>query len=304
MTDQTSQISAAQGAPTISRRTVLRAAAWTAPAVLVAAGTPALAASVQTPGVRLANQVTVEDDYNGIGSINSLGGAERFYGLRGLGNMDTVGTWGWTDAPTGPAFPGEIPSDDLRRKVNGGESDDEELHKDFRYRIRVENTGETTLTEVRISFRVDTSGWGFGRLLNIVDESEPSRTVFDLTDAADSSASSRGTFGGVWDYAWVDSGSTATVTMTLFNAAIPAGGWVQISPRWWALWDGLFTSQTNGNPVQGNHYQWNSAVMVSATDEYDGTVADSQETGNSGTGLWQFDGGRALNYGDDRWDSP
>lgn len=300
MTDQTSQISAAQGEPTVSRRTVLRAAAWTAPAVLVAAATPALAASVQTPGVRLANQVTM-DDYVGIGSINSLGGAERFYGRHMLGNAAAGGSWDWTDGWSGPAFHYSIPAEDPRRAANGGAFTDEELHKDFRYRIRVENTGETTLTEVRISFRVDTAGWGFGRLLNNVDES--SRTVFDLTDAADSASLGGGTFGGVWSYVWADSGSSADVTLILSGAAIPPGGWVQISPRWWALWDGLFISQPNGNPVPGNHYQWNSVIAVSATDEADDVVTDIQETGNSGTGLWQFDGGRALNYGDTRWDS-
>ena len=301
MANQTSQISAAQGAPTVSRRTVLRAAAWTAPAVLVATATPALAASVGTPGVQLLNQVTTAD-YVGIGSINSLGAAERFYGRHMYGNANNGGNWDWTDDWSETPFPRSIPTADPRRTANGGAFTDEDLHKDFRYRIRVANTGETNLTEVRISFRVDTSGWGFGRLLNNVDER--GFTVFDLTDPADSASEAGGTFGGAWTYLWQGSGSEANVTLILSGATIPPGGWVQISPRWWALWDGLFISQPNGNPVPGNHYQWNSVLTVSATDVQSAVVTDSENTGNSGGGLWQFDGGRALNYGDTRWDNP
>ena len=295
MTDQTSQISAAQGAPTISRRTVLRAAAWTAPAVLVAAATPALAASGALPGLRLLNTVTEAGDYVPGNPAESIGGAEGRPGYHNEGfeyrfRVENNGEAG--SVLRGPVHISFYVPEQAQYWIQDGGG--EEWNDNYRNQLNSASPlfSSPGITDSRTSY--------------MAHQNNSNQLGATYSAAAEAVANPYPYTGAGNPPTNPNAGTVRRVTLSvpLPEAGLEVGQWVQVTARW-VIPPRLRRPNNNTSdlwiqPEGARSFTWFSDVVVTSTGAGEDELTSSLEaTASAGRpdGLWYFDGGPAWDFG-------
>lgn len=290
----------------ISRRTVATGLAWSVPAIALAAPAAYAVNSVVKPSLNLVNDISLADYKNAagqtatnpdsLGTMNSLGGSERYYAYASDGTNTERNSW---------------------RDSN-----------DFRYRVRVENVGEqgsvlrgpikVTLWVPRtFSIKLfNADGSSSGQTVTFNDTYGPFVESGAVVDVAFSGTT------GTWTYHF-DKSATTTLTsgdtyykawlqldFASANEGLKAGEWAQASFDWtirdynvgsYKLADLLFRPAAATNhkaPVQGSAFTWFTNLTATTADTTATVQEDATTKGTTGLGFWYFDGGMPRNYGD------
>lgn len=300
MTDQTSQISAAQGAPTVSRRTVLRAAAWTAPAVLVAAATPALAASGDLPGLRLLNTVTEAGDYVLDNPDESIGGAEGRRGYHNEGfeyrfRVENNGEAGSVlRGPVHISF--YVPEQAQYWIQDGGEEAgwNGNYGNQWNSASPLFDVNGDGITDSRTSY------------MDHQHNTNQLGAIYSAGEVVENPYPYIGPYIGTGNPPTnPDRGTVRRVTLSvpLPEAGLEVGQWVQVTARW-VIPARLRRPNNNKDnlwiqPEGARSFTWFSDVVVTSTGAGEGELIDSLDATPEPRpdGLWYFDGGPAWDFG-------
>lgn len=282
----------------VSRRTVVQGVAWATPAIAFASAAPAFAASPM-PSLELVNQVALADYQGGVNSLDSLGGAERYY-------------------KAGANYPAE---DRGNNKNN-----------DFRYSFRVRNNGTSGMLTgpIYITFEIP-----YAAKINQFKQPRNSYTIdvtnfMTPTSIVDKHTNSTG---GVNSQQWaiepvsapftatrasgnsdtrVSQERTVTLRLTFTEGnGLAVGEFAQASV-YFEIDERLARPVRGSNdnliegimPGNGNALTWYSAITAHTPQTPVLQGSDTTTAGETGFGMWYFDGGCDRPYGVPGSDTP